>query len=515
MIEIKRALISVYDKSGLIELAQCLQSKGVEIISSGGTAIYLEKAGLKVKAVESLTDFPEMLNGRVKTLHPKVHGGILFLRKNTSHQETVQKHDIKPIDLVVVNLYPFEETVAKPNIEFSEAIEQIDIGGPSMIRSAAKNHQSVAVLTSPSQYQTFCDNFLANKVDEKLLKDYATAAFKRTAEYDNAIYSFLNESSSSANTVTELKLTAVQSLRYGENPHQQATLYKVNNTNIGNTGLDAFKQLSGKELSYNNWLDIDAAWALINEFEAEIPACAIIKHNSPCGVALGKTIEEAYDFALEADPISAFGGIVSFNQEIDANTANKLSKMFLEVIIAPSFTSEALETLQQKKNLRLLEAPILPKQNKYKQYRTILGNGLLEQDADHILIDEEMKVVTEVKPEKEDWLGALFAFRVCKHVRSNAIVIVNGNRTVGICGGQTNRVNSVKIALEQASDLATGAILASDGFFPFADNVDYAAQGRIKCLIQPGGSIRDEEVIAAANKYKIPMIFTGMRHFKH
>lgn len=517
--EIKRALISVYDKTGLIELAEILKSKDVEIISSGGTAAYLQEHGFSVKPVESLTNFPEMLSGRVKTLHPKIHGGILFLRDDNSHKQQVQNHEIQQIDLVVVNLYPFEQTVSKDGITPAEAIEQIDIGGPSLLRSASKNYRSVVVLSSANQYQEFISDFKEDALTpEKSLK-YAQKAFLRTSQYDQAIQEYFSqiqdgETSKEAES-KELNLTLKQSLRYGENPHQKASLY-VKNSEDEKDIINSIKQLSGKELSYNNWLDIEACWCLINEFEQEIPACSIIKHNTPCGVAIGNTLEEAYDYALESDPISAFGGIVAVNQELDLKTAEKISQIFLEVIIAPSYTEDALTVLQQKKNLRLIQAPLLMNNKSFKQYKSILGNGILVQDFDNILLNnDEMKVVTKEQPSKEDWLQLLFAFRVCKHVRSNAIVLVNGNRTVGICGGQTNRVNAVKIALDQASDLSTGSILASDGFFPFADNVELAAQGRIKAIIQPGGSIRDEEVIEAANKYKIPMVFTGMRHFKH
>jgi phosphoribosylaminoimidazolecarboxamide formyltransferase / IMP cyclohydrolase len=514
MIEIKRALISVYDKTGLLQLAQTLQSKNIEIISSGGTAAYLQSNGIEVQTVEEVTQFPEMLNGRVKTLHPRIHGGILFLRKKPEHQETIAKHNIKPIDLVIVNLYPFEQTVAKPAVTLAEAIEQIDIGGPSLLRSASKNYTSVAVLSSPNQYEGFLKALNENNLNQEQLQQYAVAAFTKTAEYDLAISNYLSKTTTP--TIAEqLELAPLQKLRYGENPHQSGQLYTISSAKIWD-GLENVQQLSGKELSYNNWLDIDASWSLVSEFEPEFPACAIIKHGSPCGVALGKTLLEAYDYALECDPVSAFGGIVALNKAVDEETAKRMSQIFLEVIIAPSFTKEGMAILEQKKNLRLLEADLIPPQTGFLQYRSILGNGLLCQEYDHQLLDkEQMKVVTEVQPTQEDWLGLLFAFKVAKHVRSNAIVLVNGNRTVGICGGQTNRVSSVKIALDQASDLATGSILASDGFFPFADNVELAAQGRIKAIIQPGGSIRDVEVIEAANKYNIPMVFTGMRHFKH
>ena len=522
MIEIKRALISVYDKTNLVELAKSLVSKGIEIISSGGTATYLEKAGIAVAQVESLTDFPEMLSGRVKTLHPKIHGGILFLRNNTEHQKTIQAHQIKSIDLVIINLYPFEETIAKPGITVEEAIEQIDIGGPSLLRSASKNHESVIVLSSPNQYADFIAKLHSGEISHEDRRKYAVDAFKRTCSYDKAISNYLESVSITAPVSSSegqnLELKPLHELRYGENPHQKAHLYNIENTfdTKPDNVFCSIKKLSGKELSYNNWLDIDSAWALISEFESEFPACAIVKHNSPCGVAIGKTSLEAYTDALDCDPVSAFGGIVAINSEVDKTSAEKMSELFLEIIIATSFTSEALEVLTKKKNLRLLTAPLISTQTAFPQYRSILDGGILSQEFDNkLFLPEDLKVVTEEQPTEEDWLHLLFAFRVCKHVRSNAIVLVNGNKAVGICGGQTNRLSSVRIALEQASDLATNSVLASDGFFPFADNVELAAQGRIKAIIQPGGSIRDEEVIAAANKYKIPMVFTGMRHFKH
>lgn len=509
--QIERALISVSDKTGLIELAKILEAKNIEIISSGGTADYLQKNNIKVQTVESITEFPEMLDGRVKTLHPKIHAGILFDRDKPSHSQIIEKHKFKKFDLIIINLYPFEQTIQNPEVTLAQAIEQIDIGGPSLLRSAAKNHASVIVLSSPEQYASFLEHLENNNLTKQVLKAYAIDAFKRTCEYDEAIYTYLNNSSEEQ---INLNLTKVQNLRYGENPHQKGFLYKT--TNLLNYGLDCLKQLSGKELSYNNWLDIDAAWGLINEFETEIPACAILKHNIPCGVALGENIAEAYEYAFESDPVSAFGGIVIVNGQIDKMAAEKMSQIFLEVIIAPSFSEEAMQILTQKKNLRLIELKNLGQEIHCMQYRSILGNGVLRQEFDNKLLQqEELKVVTELQPSKEEWIQLLFAFRVAKHVRSNAIVLVNQNRTVGICGGQTNRVSSVKIALEQASDLATGAILASDGFFPFADNIELAAQGRIKAIIQPGGSIRDSEVIEAANKYKIPMVFTNMRHFKH
>jgi phosphoribosylaminoimidazolecarboxamide formyltransferase/IMP cyclohydrolase len=514
---IKNALISVYDKTDLLSLTQALAKKKVKIFSSGGTYAYLKEHGYEVETVESITQFPEMLSGRVKTLHPKIHGGILFKRDEATHSNAVKEHEIPPIDLVVVNLYPFEETVKKANVTHEEIIEQIDIGGPSLIRSASKNYKDVVILSSSSQYKEFCERLKNSSIDNSYKLNLSLSAFKKTAAYDKAISEYFEKQVGGQSDKSEtLILKPHQELRYGENPHQEGSLLKITNTLSAEDILGGIKQLSGKELSYNNWLDIDAAWALVNEFEEEIPTCAIIKHNTPCGVAMGENIEEAYDFALECDPISSFGGIVALNNAVDGSLAKKLSEIFLEVIIAPSFTDEALEKLTSKKNLRLVTAPVFKQTLQTKYYRSILSNGMLVQGSDSKLMSEEdMKVVTEAQPSKEDWLQALFAFRVAKHVRSNAIVIVNENRTVGICGGQTNRVNSVRIALEQASDLSSNAVLASDGFFPFKDNVELCAQGRIKTIIQPGGSIRDGEVIEEANKHGIAMIFSGIRHFKH
>ncbi len=517
--QIKRALISVYDKTNLLDLAQFLEAKQIEIVSSGGTAAYLKEYNIKVTLVEELTQWPEMLGGRVKTLHPAIHGGILYIRQNSEHEKSVSEHNLKPIDLVIVNLYPFEKTINQPDNTLEKAIEQIDIGGPSLLRGAAKNYKSVIVLSSINQYEDFKQAFSSGELNTQKSLEYAISAFEKTAHYDQVISSYLHsqsgnlkqENNNQAQKIN-LNLNLEKTLRYGENPHQKANLYSIPNQE---TLIQSIKQLSGKELSYNNWLDMDSAWNLINEFETEIPACAIVKHNSPCGVALGETVSEAYDYALECDPISAFGGIVIVNQEIDLELAKKMHSIFLEVIMAPSFSPEAFELLSQKKNLRLTQIPLMKEINS-PIYKSIFGNGLLVQSPDNLLLNsDDMKVVTEAQPSEEDWLSALFALRIVQHIRSNGIVIVNGNRSVGLCGGQTNRVNSVKIALEQASDLSSNGILASDAFFPFADNIEYCAQGRIKTIIQPGGSIRDPEVIEAANKYKIAMIFTGIRHFKH
>lgn len=525
MLIIKRALLSVFDKSGLLDLASFLKENKIEIISSGGTAKYLVENGIDVMSVESVTGSREILNGRVKTLNPKIHGGILALRDNLQHQLELQDNGIAQIDLVVVNLYPFEQVINKPSVSHEEAIENIDIGGPSMLRSAAKNYSSVAVLSSPEQYKDFIENYKSSSLTQEKLLSYAVKAFKRTSEYDKNIFNYfepnLESKISKSPEISKLKsleLEIKQELRYGENPHQKAVLYSMP---AFSSLLPEIKQLHGKELSYNNWLDIEAAYNLISEFEPEIATCAIIKHNIPCGVAVGDSILEAYEHALDSDPVSAFGGIVALNKEVDEETAKLMSRLFLEVIVAPSFSEGALKFLCEKKNLRLLQVPILSdkenEENKIKlSFKSIFGEALLcQEEDDEIFNKEELKVVTKTEPEPEDWLGLLFGFRVAKHVKSNGIVVINENRTVGICGGQTNRVNAVRIALENASDLAKGAILASDGFFPFADNMELIAQAGIKAVIQPGGSIRDQEVIDKANEHGVSMVFTGIRHFKH
>lgn len=509
--QIQRALISLSDKDKLDTLAQVLHQHNIEIIASGGTAKYIQNLDIPVVSVSDTTGFPEILDGRVKTLHPKIHAGILAKRSDESHTQTLYEQGIGGIDLVVVNLYPFEKTVSNTESTEEDIIEQIDIGGPTLIRSAAKNFQDVVVLTSPDQYEQFIEYLQVDSITPEICRQYALEAFTHTAKYDAAISQYFVGESQQCN----LSLSVEQSLRYGENPHQEGQLCKVQGQQPWQ-GLDNLKQLSGKELSYNNWLDIHAGVSLISEFEEDIPACAILKHNIPCGVAIAETIEESYSYALDCDPISAFGGIVVFNQKVNYEVAKQLTEIFLEVIIAPEFDAEAVEILSQKKNLRLIQSSLIPTEILFKQMRSVMGNGILCQDYDGQLLDKDnLTVVTECQPEQSDWVELLFAYRVVKHIKSNAIAIVNGNRTVGLCGGQTNRVNSVRIALEEASDLAVGGILASDGFFPFPDSIELAAKAGIKAIIQPGGSVNDQKVIDAANKYKIPMIVTGMRHFNH
>ena len=483
---IKNALLSVSDKTGIVDFAKGLVDLGVTIYSTGGTLKAITEAGIPAKSVESLTGFPEMMDGRVKTLHPKVHGGILAIRDNAEHQQAMAEHGIESIDLVVVNLYPFRETIAKPNVSLEEAIENIDIGGPTMVRSAAKNHAYVGIVVNPNHY----DEILKMLKDQgELTKEYrfglAKEAFAHTAAYDVAI----------ANYMSGIL-------------HEQAAFYKE----IGTAhGMGALKQLHGKELSYNNIVDMEAAWNMVWEFTN--PATCIIKHTNPCGAATASTLHDAYVNAYEADSVSAFGGIVALNREVDASTAEEMSKIFLEVIMAPAFTKEALEILEAKKNIRLIE---LSKPESGQVTVKKVSGGLLVQTEDDLVEDRaNYKVVTKVQPTEEQWKALEFAWKLVKHVKSNAILISNEKRTLGVGAGQMNRVGSAKIALEQAGEAAKGAVLASDAFFPFGDTVETAAKHGIAAIIQPGGSIRDEESIKAADEAGIAMVFTNIRHFKH
>ncbi len=508
---IKRALISVSDKTGIVEFARALEDLGIDIISRGGTLQALKEAGIKARQVSEITNFPEMMDGRVKTLHPMVHGGILAIRDNHEHIAAMEEHKIESIDLVVVNLYPFRETIAKPNVSREEAIENIDIGGPSMVRSAAKNSKYVGIIVNPAYYE----DVLVQLREQGTLTDefrlrLAQEAFAHTAAYDVAIANYLGEQLEEGPCPGEYLCAyeKVQDLRYGENPHQSAAFYRE----IGkNSGLGALKQLHGKELSYNNLVDMESAWNMVWEFVK--PAACIIKHTNPCGAATGESIADAYVRAYEADPVSAFGGIVAVNGPVDKATAEEMSKLFLEVIMATSFTEEALAILEQKKNIRLiqLDAP-LEGQVTIKK----VSGGLLVQTEDDLPENEaDYEVVTNSKPTPEEWEALHFAWKMVKHVKSNAIVVSSANQTLGVGAGQMNRVGSAKIALEQAGDKAKGAVLASDAFFPFGDTVEEAAKCGIRAIIQPGGSVRDQESIDNANKFGIAMVFTKVRHFKH
>ncbi|MDA0726604.1 MAG: bifunctional phosphoribosylaminoimidazolecarboxamide formyltransferase/IMP cyclohydrolase [Cyanobacteria bacterium] len=515
------ALLSVSNKEGLVPLAQGLLAAGYQLISSGGTAAALSAAGVPVTKVAEHTGAPEILGGRVKTLHPRIHGGILAKRSESSHQSDLVDQGIAPIDVVVVNLYPFRETIARPDVSWDAAIENIDIGGPAMVRAAAKNHADVAVLTSPAQYPAFLKALAAGAISPELRRQLALEAFSHTAEYDTAISQWLSAqlASQSAGTFS-LELPARQSLRYGENPHQSATWYAQ-----PGAGLGAGEQLQGKELSYNNILDLEAALATVREFgyggataggNAFKPAAVVVKHTNPCGVATGTGSANAIERALDADRLSAFGGIVAINGPVDGATAGHLTSLFLECVVAPSFDPEARELLSAKANLRLLElAPEAIERASRQQLRSVLG-GLLVQDLDDQPVDETAwQVVSKRQPSPQELADLAFCWRLVRHVRSNAITVARGGQSLGIGAGQMNRVGSAKIALETAGDKARGAVLASDGFFPFDDTVRLAAQYGITAMIQPGGSVRDADSIAACDELGLAMVTTGRRHFLH
>lgn len=509
----KRALISVSDKTGIVELARKFVSLGIEIISTGGTSRTLQDANLPVTNISQVTGFPEILDGRVKTLHPKIHGGLLAIRDRASHQQQLEENGISPIDFVVVNLYPFQQTIKKPDVTIEEAIENIDIGGPSMLRSAAKNHRDVTVLVDPADYRRVIEELEQyGETSIKTRRLLAAKVFAHTAYYDSLIAGFFNRlvDNRFPDQLT-IPYTKEKVLRYGENPHQQAAFYK---NAIGEEGtLATAEQKNGKELSYNNINDANAALELVREFEE--PAVVAVKHMNPCGVGIGSNLYEAYQKAYEADPVSIFGGIIAVNRQVDAQTAAEMKKIFLEIIIAPSFTDEALDILKSKKNLRLLTLDgASPEQNTLKLQS--VGGGLLVQEEDKRTVNkEDCQVVTNRAPTEEEWEQLLFAWKVVKHVKSNAIVLARDFRTAGVGAGQMNRVGSARIAIEQAGERAKGSVLASDAFFPMKDTVETAAAAGITAIIQPGGSIRDKESIEEANRHGIAMIFTGVRHFKH
>jgi phosphoribosylaminoimidazolecarboxamide formyltransferase/IMP cyclohydrolase len=503
---IRRALISVSDKTGIVDFARELTRFDVEIISTGGTAKTLRAAGVNVRDVSDVTGFPEMMDGRVKTLHPRVHGGLLAIRDNPEHIAAMQQHGIEPIDLVVVNLYPFAQTISRKDVTREEAIEQIDIGGPAMIRSAAKNARDVAVVVHPEQYEQVLDEMKGNDgaLSISTRNRLAAKAFEHTANYDSMVSAYLAGESPGIS----LTLARIANLRYGENPHQTAALYRT----IKDGGIANAAILSGKEMSFNNYVDADAAWALVNDFHQT--ACAIIKHTNPAGVALGETVAEAYQKALATDPVSAFGGIVAFNRAVNLAAAQEVTKIFTEVIIAPDYGAPALELLQSKKNLRVIRmnSSAGTEELEYKQ----ISGGMLVQTKDvHQLCEEDLRTVSTRKPTAEEIRALLFAWIVCKHTKSNAIVYAREGQTVGEGAGQMSRVDSVKIGAMRAQLPVAGSVLASDAFFPFRDGIDEAAKHGITAVIQPGGSVRDEEVIAAANEHGLAMVFTGVRHFKH
>lgn len=541
--KITRALISVSDKTGLAEFAEKLAAHNVELVSTGGTAKLLREAGLSVRDVSDLTGFPEMLDGRVKTLHPKVHGGLLGIRDNADHQAKMQEHGIQPIDLVVVNLYPFRQTIQKPGVTMEDAIENIDIGGPAMIRSASKNHHDVAVVVDPKDYELIAAMLDAHQGSLPYVVRYqlALTAFRHTSAYDKEIARFLwsrqpanpevalGDTSANQQDLPEeieLNLQKAMGLRYGENPHQRAALYKLAGSD--EHGVATAEQLQGKELSYNNLLDTDAAWELVMEIHhlhlreqrgkdaKTLPhTCAIIKHTNPCGVGVASSPLEAFQRAKSTDPVSAFGGIIAFSGQVDEATAKEIAEMFAEVIIAPDFTAEAKQVLSAKKNLRVLRMGENLRISTHLELRRISGGVLVQERDAELLAEEKFQVVTERQPTPEELRGLRFAWAICKHVKSNAIVYSAEHQLVGVGAGQMSRVDSVKLGASKAQLPLTGTVLASDAFFPFRDGLDEAAKHGITAVIQPGGSVRDKEVIEAANEHGIAMIFTGMRHFKH
>jgi phosphoribosylaminoimidazolecarboxamide formyltransferase / IMP cyclohydrolase len=509
----KRALISVSDKSGVVEFAKELEELGYEILSTGGTKRILKENGIEVIGVEDVTGFPEILEGRVKTLHPNIHGGLLAKRDDENHQLQLEEQGIQGIDLVCVNLYPFQQTIVKPNVSIEEAIENIDIGGPTMLRAAAKNHQYVTVVVDALDYEEVLAQLKASgEVLGEKRRKLAAKVFRHTAAYDAYIADYMTKISGEENperfTVTyELK----QSLRYGENPHQKAEFYRQP---LGSEfSIATARQLHGKELSYNNINDANAALQIIKEFTE--PTAVAVKHMNPCGVGVGESIEEAFSKAYEADSTSIFGGIVALNRVVDEETAKKLHKIFLEIVIAPAFTEEALEILTSKKNIRLLTVPFETEAAIERKLSTVEGGLLVQDDDTYSLEDADLRVATKREPTEEEWAALKLGWKVVKHVKSNAIVVTDNKMTLGVGAGQMNRVGAAKIAFEQAGEKAKGSAMASDAFFPMDDTVEAAAKAGITAIIQPGGSIRDEDSIKKADEHGITMVFTGIRHFKH
>lgn len=509
----KRALISVSDKTGVVEFAKGLIALGFEIVSTGGTAKALQGADIPVMGISEVTGFPEILEGRVKTLHPNVHGGILA-KDTDEHMAVLAEHEIAPIDLVVVNLYPFQATVAKPGVTLADAIENIDIGGPTMVRSAAKNHDRVAIVVNPKRYEAVLAELQGDgRLSLQTKRQLALEAFQHTAQYDAAISRYLTKAFDAELFADEIAFGGqkLQNLRYGENPHQQAAFYRSGVPASGTVANG--QQLHGKELSYNNIVDVDAAWQIVNEFTNR-PAAVIIKHTNPCGAAIGQSLTEAYQRAYAADSVSAFGGIVALNRPVDKATAEEMVKTFLEAIVAPAFDEDSLEILKTKKNLRLLAlGEKVPTDDVWIE--KVSGGFLVQQLDEHQMKAEELKLVTEKAPTDAQMQELLFAWNIVKHVKSNAIVVTKDGQTVGVGAGQMNRVGSANIAFAQGGESCRGAVLASDAFFPFRDSIEAAHEAGITAIIQPGGSVRDEEVIAACNELGIAMVFTGIRHFKH
>jgi phosphoribosylaminoimidazolecarboxamide formyltransferase/IMP cyclohydrolase len=517
---IQRAILSVTDKTGIVEFARKLAELNVELISTGGTAKLLRDSGIKVKDISELTGFPEMMDGRVKTLHPKVHGGILHVRNNPTHVAAAREHGIEPIDMVVVNLYAFEKTASRPGVHFDEVIENIDIGGPSMVRSAAKNFRDVAIVTSPADYESIASEMSGSSGELSLATRWRLAqkAFATTAAYDSAIAGTLGQIALNGDNfsrepesrefppVLRISLNKTMDLRYGENPHQKAAMF----SDGSGKGVANGKQLQGKELSYNNIVDLQAAWDLAQEFEETV--CVIIKHTNPCGAATGPTLRQAYLRALEADPVSAFGGVIGVNRVIDGEAAEEIARLFVEAIAAPGFDAAARDRFAARKNLRLVE--IKPSSDPWTM--KYVSGGMLVQDADvRPLTPADLKVVSQRQPTAEEMRALLFAWKVCKHVKSNAILYARDGQTVGVGAGQMSRVDSCRIGAMKAVLPLKGTVAASDAFFPFPDGVEEIARAGATAIIQPGGSVRDPEVIDAANRLGLAMVVTGVRHFRH
>ncbi|SHF82354.1 bifunctional phosphoribosylaminoimidazolecarboxamide formyltransferase/IMP cyclohydrolase [Ornithinibacillus halophilus] len=508
----KRALISVSDKQNVVELAKGLVELDYEVVSTGGTLRVLQEAGIPAVAIDTVTGFPEILDGRVKTLHPNVHAGLLAKRDNVAHRHQLEENNIYPIDIVVVNLYPFKETLQKQGVSQDEMIENIDIGGPTMLRAAAKNYQDVTVIVEPSDYQNVLQQLQSGELNENNRMNLAAKVFRHTANYDALIANYFSEQTGESfpenYTMTYEK---VQTLRYGENPHQEAAFYK--NPLHKGTSLATAKQLHGKELSYNNIQDANAAIEIVSEFIE--PAAVAIKHMNPCGIGVRDSISEAFQTAFDADPISIFGGIVALNREVDVDTARQLSEIFLEIVLAPSFSNEALNILTQKKNIRLLEVELIPDESSQHKFTTVSGGVLVQHKDDGMIQEEQVTVATKREPTEQEMMDLLFAWKAVKHVKSNAIVLAKDNQTVGIGAGQMNRVGAAKIAIEQAGEKSHGAVMASDAFFPMPDTVEAAVEAGVTAIIQPGGSKRDQDSIDVCDQHGIAMVYTGMRHFKH
>ncbi|GAA6396346.1 bifunctional phosphoribosylaminoimidazolecarboxamide formyltransferase/IMP cyclohydrolase [Solibaculum mannosilyticum] len=514
----KRAILSVSDKTGIVDFARELIGLGFEVLSTGGTAKALTDAGLAVTNVSDVTGFPECLDGRVKTLHPMIHAGILAMRSKPEHMEQLEKLGVTPIDVVAINLYPFKQTILKPDVTLEDAIENIDIGGPTMIRAAAKNWQDVSVIVDPSDYQKVIEEYKqSGTVSKETRFRLAGKVFEHTAQYDAMINTYLRAQRGETQMPDAFTMTfeKVQDMRYGENPHQAAAFYRE----IGNRSntLAAAQQLHGKELSYNNINDANGALDVLKEFGFEQPTAVGVKHANPCGVGVGETIYEAYMKAYESDPVSIFGGIVALNRPVDKQTAEELAKIFLEIIIAPDFDADALEILEKKKNIRLLKLPDLAKPNTpdMLDMKKVVGGLLVQQLDTELLHEEDIRCVTKRQPTEEEMKQLMFVWKVVKHVKSNGIALAKDNMTVGIGPGQTNRITALELAIKYGGDKVKGSVMGSDAFFPFSDCVEAAQKAGITAIIQPGGSIRDEDSIKAADEAGIAMLFTGMRHFKH